>query len=172
MLSHGGCSFDDGVYRVIPLSQVNQWNASVSAAFPQYQGRMVAFGFDWLGRCFALDATRQKEGQLLVVLLEPGTGEVLKAPVTFAEFHDVELAEYRNDSVASDFFTAWKESGGSAPGLNECIGYNVPLFLGGEDVVENLEMQDLDVYWSICSQLLEQTRDLPDGTSIGESSID
>ncbi|MEU0792390.1 T6SS immunity protein Tdi1 domain-containing protein [Amycolatopsis sp. NPDC005961] len=34
-----------------------------------------------------------------------------------------------------------------------CAGYQVPLFLGGADVVENLEEFDLEVYWSLCAQM-------------------
>ena len=54
---------------------------------------------------------------------------------------------------------------------DECVGYRVPLFLGGQDVVDNLEVSDLGVYWSLCAQLRQGTRDLPTGTSIGSVSV-
>lgn len=158
MLDNGGCSYDGGLYRVLPLSRIDCWNSLVCEAFPQYTGKIVCFGFDWLGRCFALDATRHRDGQLLVMLLEPGTGKPLKAPVTFSEFHNVELVEYKNDSLASDFFSEWLQNGGEEPEMDECVGYKKPLFLGGEDTVDNLEKSDLEVYWSICSQLLTKVR--------------
>ncbi|MBQ6554892.1 MAG: DUF1851 domain-containing protein, partial [Firmicutes bacterium] len=31
--------------------------------------------------------------------------------------------------------------------------YKVPLFLGGEDDIPNLELCDMEVYWGILSQL-------------------
>jgi hypothetical protein len=39
--------------------------------------------------------------------------------------------------------------------------------LSGADNIENLELSDLDVYWTIQSQLIEQTRRLPVGKRIG-----
>jgi hypothetical protein len=42
------------------------------------------------------------------------------------------------------------------------------LFLGGQDVVENLEVSDLEVYWSICGQLRRGALRLPQGTAINE----
>ncbi|MGW6275929.1 hypothetical protein [Kribbella sp. NPDC055071] len=46
----------------------------------------------------------------------------------------------------------------------------MPLFLGGQDVTENLEVCDLDVYWSMRGQLRLAVRDLPPGTSVNEVS--
>jgi hypothetical protein len=40
--------------------------------------------------------------------------------------------------------------------VTECIGYRVPLFLGGSDTVENLEKVDLDVYWHLHGQLIQK----------------
>jgi hypothetical protein len=50
------------------------------------------------------------------------------------------------------------------------VGYGVPLFLGGQDVVDNLELTDLDVYWSVCGQLRCGAMSLPPGTSINQVS--
>ncbi len=37
--------------------------------------------------------------------------------------------------------------------LDKCAGYKIPLFIGGNDTVDNLELSDIYVYWEICSQL-------------------
>ena len=42
-------------------------------------------------------------------MFEPGTGEVLDIPANIIEFHDVEIAEYHEDSLASKFFEEWFE---------------------------------------------------------------
>jgi len=44
------------------------------------------------------------------------------------------------------------------------MGYRKPLFLGGSDEVENLEVSDLDVYWHIMGQIIRKTKGLPQGT--------
>lgn len=52
----------------------------------------------------------------------------------------------------------WLASGGLHPTYGQCIGYKVPLFLGGKDDVSNLELSDLDVYWYAISQTLAKVR--------------
>jgi hypothetical protein len=63
--------------------------------------------------------------------------------------------------------SAW----GVAPKLNECVGYKVPSFFGGKDVLENMELSDLDVYWTLMQQLIRQTSDLPPGTPIANFEL-
>ena len=169
----GGASYENGLYRILPASQMPTWTENVAQAFPDHAGQMLCFGFDWVGRSFALDFQRvTDDGHLLVSMFEPGTGEVMEIPVPFIEFHNEELVEFRNDALASEFFGEWKSAGGASPGFNECIGYIKPLFLGGDDAVDNLEPVDLDVYWSISAQLLARVRDLPDGAELGDIDID
>lgn len=38
--------------------------------------------------------------------------------------------------------------------INKCVGYKVPLFLNGEDDIENLEVSDMEVYWEIMMPLM------------------
>lgn len=169
MAAAAGCTFDDGLYRLHSASTGRIGQDHADATFPQHRGRMTVFAFDWLGRQFALDAGRVQGGEPLVLLLEPGSGEALEIPVTFAAFHDEELVDYRNEALASDFFAEWAASHrGDVPlELSQCVGYEVPLFLGGQDTVGNLELTDFDVCWSFAAQLRAQTRSRPDGTPIG-----
>ena len=55
----------------------------------------------------------------------------------------------------------------------ECVGYKTPLFLGGKDVMDNLEILNLDVYWTLTAQLIRKARGLPLGTVLGNiTSVD
>jgi hypothetical protein len=117
---------------------------------------------------FALDYDRKNKGEFLLLMLEPGTGQALELPVSFLEFHNKELIEYREAALAADFYDDWRQSGGFPPKFEQCVGYNKPLFLGGSDSVQNLELVDLDVYWTITAQLLSNIRNLTHGTPIGE----
>ncbi|MEM6296817.1 MAG: T6SS immunity protein Tdi1 domain-containing protein, partial [Myxococcota bacterium] len=63
-------------------------------------------------------------------------------------------------------------AGGEAPAYGQCVGYEKPLYLGGEDEVSNLQMEDMSVCWSISAQLLARTRGLPVGTRIKKVSIE
>jgi hypothetical protein len=171
MSKYAGLSVVGGLYRVHELERIEVWNEIISEYFPDFRGRFSCFGFDWLGRQFALDGQRLLEGEPAVLMFEPGTGEVLEIPATFASFHDDEIVNYHNEALASGFFERWSDLNKAPLAHTECAGYKVPLFLGGKDNVENLELIDMEAYWAVVGQLLSQTRDLPPGTRIGNISI-
>jgi len=68
--------------------------------------------------------------------------------------------------LATDLFEPWAAAGGRLPGPDECVGFKVPLFLGGAGDVANLEVSDLEVYWSFAAQLRLQSRGLAPGAPI------
>lgn len=162
----GGTSFENGLYRVIRASDVGEWNARVAAAFPEFSERITCFGFDWLGRVFAVDPKRSEGGQSGVIMFEPGTGEALEIPCNIGSFHDEEIIEYGDAALASDFHKRWSANGGSAPQYRQCVGYKKPLFLGGTDELGNLELSDIDVYWHLLGQLILKTKGLPPGVPV------
>lgn len=160
MAAAAGCSFNDGIYRLHSAETAATGQASAVAAFPSLEGRGAVFAFDWLGRQFAVDFARLSGDQPMVLMLEPGTGEALEIPATFVEFHNTELTEFADSSLASEFFATW--AAGHADDLpldhSDCVGYLVPLFLGGEDTIENLEVIDFNVYWAVLSDILQSGR--------------
>ena len=171
LATHAGSSYEGGLYRLHEVADMHKWTELAAEAFPDFRTRICCFGSDWLGRMFALDSGRKKKGQYLILMLEPGTGHALEIPATFIDFHHEELVEYQNEALAAEFYEDWRISGGAAPALEECIGYKKPLFLSGSDTVKNLELTDMEVYWSITGQLLSKVRNLPDGTKIGDIHI-
>lgn len=165
----GGRTFDDGLYRVHTTRSAAAANSLVRAAFPEFAGRLSCFGYDWLGRQFATDAARGLGSDPEVLLFEPGTGQALEIPVPFSAFHD-ELIDFDEAALARSFYEQWRADGGAAPTLDECVGYRTPLFLGGQDDVSNLEVSDLDVYWTIMGQLRVQILNRAEGTRISAIS--
>lgn len=157
MSTYGGSTFNDGLYRLHAAQDILKWTQLVEESFTHYKDRIICFGYDWLGRHFALDKNRVEKDQMLILLLEPGTGEVMQIPANFSTFHNQELVEYQNEALASDFYNAWINTGGEIPSHTQCIGYKVPLFLNGNDTTDNLELSDMEVYWSICGQTLNQS---------------
>jgi hypothetical protein len=153
-----GASFDNGLYRLHSAESAAVGQSGADLMFPRYAGRLSVFAFDWLGRQFAVDFGRVDGGAPLVMLLEPGTGEALEIPAPFVQFHDEELVDYGNEALASEFFAEWVAANpGSVPlGHTDCVGYRVPLFLSGSDTVDNLEVVDFDVYWTIAAQIRSQ----------------
>jgi hypothetical protein len=114
-----------------------------------------------------VEAGRAGDGEPLVLLVEPGTGQALEVPFSFRLFHE-KLAELREPALAGAFFDSKANAAQVPLRASDCVGYKVPLFLSGKDTLENLEVIDLEVYWSLSGQLREGTRNLPPGTSIGQ----
>jgi Domain of unknown function (DUF1851) len=162
----GGASFRGGLYRIVHPADLMTWQDRIHFAYPEFEGRIFCFGFDWLGRVFALDIKRTENGQAGVVMFEPGTGEALEIPSNLQSFHEAELIEFGEAALAISFHAKWLAAGGAMPRYDQCIGYRMPLFFGGADEVENLEASDIDVYWHLTGQLILQTKGLPKGTTV------
>jgi Domain of unknown function (DUF1851) len=163
-----GCSFENGIYRLHDEATGPRAVSWIADSFPQFAARACPFGYDWLGRQFAVGSARLEGGEPLVLLLEPGTGEVLEIPYSFADFHE-HLDELREPALAGSFPASWARANAELLplGISQCVGYKVPLFLGGKDSLENLEVIELEVYWLLSGQLRQGTRFLPPGSSIG-----
>jgi hypothetical protein len=165
-------SFNQGLYRIFGPKQITPSRELIDLAFPDYKTRAICFSYDWLGRLFAIDLARSVEQRHGIIMLEPGTSQVLEIAANLESFHNDELISYTNEALASEFYQAWRTAGGVAPAHEECIGYKKPLFLGGKDDIQNLELIDLDVYWHISAQIIKQTRGIPSGTQIRHSEIE
>ena len=168
MEEFAGRSFDGGLYRLHSAVSGPVGQELVSRAFPEFAGRVRVFGFDWMGRQAAADFGRVDSHGPMMLVLEPGAGEALEIPVGFEWFHDEEMVDFRNELLASDFFAQWRESNRvTAPlRLDQCVGYRLPLFLGGSDTTDNLEISDFEVYWDFAGQLRKQSLEFPLQTGV------
>jgi len=147
--------FGKGEYRLHNIKEIQKWNEIVSIAFPEIRGKIECFGSDWLGRQFATYyETKECEK---VLIFEPGTGYILEIPGDFENFHNNVLMNNYNACVAIDFFERWLKENKKIL-LTQCVGYKVPLFLGGDDNIENLELIDMEVYWYISAQLIAKIK--------------
>jgi hypothetical protein len=164
---YAGCTFAQGLYRLHDALSGPRSMRLVLEAFPQLADRAVPFAYDWLGRQFALDSARTEAGQSLILLIEPGTGQALEIPLTFVAFHE-QLDELREPALAGTFFAEWSAANPDSLPLqrSECVGYRIPLFLGGRDALENLEVIDLEVYWTLTAQLWFQAGRMDTATAI------
>ena len=160
------------MYRLHTPESGRRAQVTVGEAFPELAGGIAPFGFDWLGRQFAVGVRPGRGG--IVLLIEPGTGEVLEIPVSFTDFHNIELVEQSDAALAKSLFAEWAAANPTllpiAPGI--CVGYEIPLFLGGRDDVANLAPVDIWVYWSIAGQLRVQALGVSPGTQVNRAIIE
>lgn len=57
-------------------------------------------------------------------------------------------------------------------GHGQIYSFKKPPVLGGEYVLENIEVTDLSVHFSLAGQIHEKVRNLPPGTPVGDVAID
>ena len=150
LVAFNGETFANGLYRIFDSKDLAKWTEIVRKAFPKFSQEIKLFGFDWLGRIFAVDLDDDT-----VLLFEPGTGEVIHIPVNLVDFHNEEMPQYPQDCLAINFFNDWyKANNNYVLKHNQCAGYEVPLFLNGKDTMENLEISDMEIYWEIMMPLM------------------
>ncbi|MFF0869838.1 hypothetical protein ACFYUV_49345 [Nonomuraea sp. NPDC003560] len=152
----GGSTFDDGLYRIHTWASRAEADAFAAHAFPEF-GDLSCFGFDWLGRQFSLDLRAHETEDPPILMLEPGTGQVLEIPVPFSDFHDGELVDHADEALAETFYEEWRAIDTAPLGFGECLAHDVPLFLGGEDRVANLSRFDIQIYWHVAGELRQGT---------------
>jgi hypothetical protein len=166
--SLAGVCLDEGLYRVHTPASALVWSGLIPDGFPTFQDRAIPFGYDWLGRQFAVDRDRTGPSGHLCLLMEPGTGQALELPFTAVELHQDGLIDLTDAALAADFYLRWRDEADDTEPLGpaECIGYRIPLFLGGADEPSNLERTDMTVYWSLQGQLIRQASATDPGTPI------
>ncbi|MEZ6129830.1 MAG: DUF1851 domain-containing protein [Planctomycetaceae bacterium] len=167
----GGKTFNDGLYRVAQADEIDAISEFILEGFPEFENRVTPFAFDWLGRVFAVDQHRVEEGHAQVVMIEFGAGEAMQIPCSAIDFHEQELINFADDALSLPFFNEWKSTHGEAIPYAKCVGYRTPLFLGGSDTLENLELSDRSVYWHFCGQLRAQAMSMRDGQKIGRIEL-
>lgn len=145
-----GHSFGKGMYRLFRSEDVGKWAMIIDNAYPQFKKCFTLFAFDWLGRCFAIDL-RKTAHYGKVLMFEIGTADTLEIPSNFIDFHNTEIPMYHDACLASSFFLEWKKDNCDELLHDECVGYKIPLFLGGNDNLKNLEKIDMEVYWHVLS---------------------
>ena len=167
----GRSTFDGGLYRVHDAVSSLKFSALVTEAFPEMSVSLTCFGFDWLGRQFAVDQRERDKPDAEILMFIPGTGDALDIPVPFSTFHHEGLNEFAEGALAISYYAEWRTISQSDLFFDQCAGYRIPLFLGGADEVGNLETTDMDVYWSLMSQLRQSTQVLEPGTGIKDVEL-
>lgn len=161
----GGMSFSGGLYRLHRLEDIASWNETLATAWSDTRGRVTCFAYDWLGRQFALFE------KAMILQFSAGVLEWVEIPADIKTFHNEILLDLAEPALAVNFYNAWLESGGKPPRYSECVGYKRPLFLGGDDWVENLEVIDMDVYWTVTAPMIAKARRVGVGGLIGKIEI-
>ncbi|MFW8744977.1 hypothetical protein [Mesorhizobium japonicum] len=175
-----GHSFDQGVLRFHDAETAAHYREYIEDAFPdiaQADPEFDLLAYDWAGRQYVTVRPKAHLGRIRVAdvhLASLATGE-WSPFLGAAEFTQAVSHERAREFFEANEFDAWRVSVG-APGLglafDECVDYAVPFYLGGEKTIENMRLTDLDVSWSIGSQIRAQTRHLKPGDPVPRFRIE
>ena len=162
-------SFEKGLFRIHTLGSSFYWTEIVTEYFKKHKGKVYCFAFDWMGRQFAIDL----KGKNLIYMFDYATGESFIMAQTLNGFFEEDLFTYREDTLLVDLFENFfvKEKR-SFLEFDECITFKQPLFTGGEDNIENMEIGDIEVNWEINYQLFCKINKLSNNTLIKDISIE
>jgi hypothetical protein len=168
--NYGGASFRGGIYRIASEEMSRELGAVLTRMWPEYGGSMACFAFDWRGRFFAVRL--EAKGKLGdVMLFEPGSGDSYEIPMDIERFHNEELVGFDEEALSAKLFREWSAAHRAGPAYSRCVGYKVPLFLGGQEDLTNLQESELEIYLELCAQLWAKSNDLPDGTVVKNVTI-
>ena len=142
-------SFGSGLFMVVDSNNLEYFKGLVQSCFSELSDDIRVIGFDWLGRIFVSSDTSDSE----IYMCDAGSHEILEIPLGIKEFLNNEIPAYPDELFALDFYKEYISQGGTSPSYDQCLGYKIPLFLGGLDDLSNIEQIDFDVFWTIMSQL-------------------
>ena len=160
-----GKEFENGAFKVFKKEETEKWNNVVKEMFPNFSEQFLLFGYDWLGRFYATN-----EAENIIFVFDPSTNDIMDLENAFALFINKTLLKNANDILALKLYKKYLKKN-SKPLFSNCVGYKVPLFLGGEDSLENFEESDMEVYWSISAQIIAQIREKANGTVVDSFTI-
>ncbi|MGC3993922.1 MAG: hypothetical protein QM779_07430 [Propionicimonas sp.] len=156
-----GRSFNEGVLRFHDAQTGPNYRELCFEAFPELatvDADADVLAFDWHGRQYVTAAVAgTPDVQVLILDVCAGTIERLAG---VAEFAAVLKLDNMRDFFDGDFYDQWRAAVGRPDGqlgFSDCVEFTVPLYLGGPETVENLQLIDLDVSWTIGAQLRAQT---------------
>lgn len=170
---YAGCSFENGLYRLHDARTGPQAMKWLSVAYSHWLPHVRPFGYDWFGREFCVDFSEVENGEPQILLIDMESDEGYFIPYSFRAFHE-NLAGEADNALELPLWKEWVAANPDKVPLrpSDCVAYKVPVFLNGGQGVELLEVTDMDVYWTLTSQLLVSARQARKGTAITEIRTD
>jgi hypothetical protein len=168
---YGGRSYGRSLLRVVGDDEVAEWDERIGVAFPDLAPSVTCVAFDWQGQAIVLDSNDLIGGEPTALLLCLDAGEHYTLDTDLLGLANHALIEQIEPILEVGAYKAWLGRGGPAPARDECVGLIKPLFLGGESSLANMELTPLDVHWHVIGQVLQQARNLPEGTRIRNVTV-
>lgn len=163
----GGTIFENGIFRIHTFESSLHWALLLERYFADNKRNVYPFAFDWMGRHFCINDKNN-----IIYMFDSAMFEVFTLDRSIDAFFNEDLVEDADDLLnATLFMNACQSLQIKELKFDRCIGYKVPLYLGGKDEISNWEILDMEVYWDFMHQIYIQVKDLPDGTKIDKINL-
>jgi hypothetical protein len=155
-----GATFKNGIYRLHTTVSALAANQLFDQTFPHLKGNALCFGFDWLGRQFALDLERMIDGEPGVQLIDFVERNAYEIDVTFRDLHNVVFIEKPDSALEAHVFAEWAPENQQSLPLrrSQIVGYRIPLTLGGQHEIANMVVEDMEVSLELDRQIQDAIR--------------
>jgi hypothetical protein len=134
---------------------------------------ILVHGWAWLvkGQFRAIAASKFGDWFLerpngAIQMLDAVKGTLEPVADSYSEFQKLINTQARQEEWLLSELVLTLHEKGMIPSRGECYSFKVPLVLGGKAESDNVELCDFRLWVSLCGQIHEQTRDLPEGTPI------
>lgn len=167
-----GASFGGGLIRFHDAHSGPIARDNICAAFGLSPDEVGWVAFDWLGRQIGFVIPEGMGVDVtMAVVADIGMGRLATAGGAEAFLDGVQsgtIADNLNQSAFAEFL-AFARVG--RLNFDQCVGFKHPPFLGGGGELSNLEVSDLDVYWTLMGQLYARMAPEPDGARVSSVSV-
>jgi len=146
---------------------------------PDLDSGILAQGWSWLvkGEFRAIAASKFGDWFLerpngAIQMLDAVEGTLKEVASSYSEFQElINTREKQEEWLLSELVFTLHEKN-VVPSRGECYSFKLPLVLGGKAESDNVEVCDFRLWVSICGQIHEQTRDLPEGAGISSFRVE
>jgi len=157
-----GHSFNEGLLRFHDSVSASIFRQVCFQALPEvhsYDRNADVLAFDWNGKQYLTAKVKgQKSIMVLVADIAAGTVEALAPVEVFAAIlKQPDVGEYFSGSLYDEWRAAVGKPG-SGLAFTDCVEYTTPFWLGGPDSIDNMQLTDMDVSWTVGAQLRAQAR--------------
>jgi len=154
----GGRSFGKGLFKVFRQEDLKYWTDNMLEVFPGLRNKFSLFGFDWLGRCFAVDEDPQSSNNGNVIMLVVDDINVYEIPCSAEQMLNELFSQNPEALLEVTLYDEWLQK--NPPVVYEdCAGPQVPSFLNGSFELSNMARINMDVYWSVTAYYINHVWD-------------
>ncbi len=159
----------NGLYTIVTRDEASRLTKLAESIFPMASGKIAVYAVDWMGRLFATDtSTPDSIGAATVACFDFAEPSSFTTQANFEDFHNVVAIDMMAELFNMEQFTQWTSKNAPPNDETSCIGYKVPLFLGGQDNQDNMERMDRSVYLHMLSELWSSATNLPSGSVVNQ----